>query len=318
MRLTCPNCGAEYEVPDQVIPTTGRDVQCSNCGDTWYQYHPDYMPDDAHAAAMEPDADASPLRRQPDPPPPPLRKPKPEPVAEEKDDFGEEDEDGAGVEDADEEEPALQDRPAIRRRPLPPQVKTILKEEAEIEERRRASDSLESQPELGLSDPVPPPPLRRERAAESRLARLRDQAPAEEDAAEEPVASRRNLLPDIEEINSTLRRKGDGIKGGEPRGGRGSREAARETRRGFRSSFMLVLLVLIVGAVLYIQAPRIAEALPPLAGTMEVYVDMVDRGRVWLDAQASALAEKLDDVAAPETAPEPAPETAPERAPAGN
>ncbi|GGE40525.1 hypothetical protein GCM10011360_30160 [Primorskyibacter flagellatus] len=308
MRLTCPNCGAEYEVPDQVIPTTGRDVQCSNCGDTWYQYHPDYMPDEAPAAAMEPDAELSPLRRQPDPPPPPLRKPEPEPVAEEEDDFGDEDEAG---DDADADEPAAQDRPTIRRRPLPPQVKTILKEEAEIEERHRASDSLESQPELGLSDPVPPPPLRRERAAESRLARLRDQTPAGEDATEEPVASRRNLLPDIEEINSTLRRKGDGIKGGEPRGGRGSREAARETRRGFRSSFMLVLLVLIVGAVLYIQAPRIAEALPPLAGTMEVYVDMVDRGRVWLDAQASALAAKLDDVAAPETAPEPAPESAP-------
>ncbi|WP_083096104.1 zinc-ribbon domain-containing protein [Pseudophaeobacter leonis] len=37
MRLTCPNCGAQYEVPDDVIPDEGRDVQCSNCGDTWFQ-----------------------------------------------------------------------------------------------------------------------------------------------------------------------------------------------------------------------------------------------------------------------------------------
>ena len=43
MRITCPNCGAQYEVPDEVIPTEGRDVQCSNCGDTWFQAHPDHV-----------------------------------------------------------------------------------------------------------------------------------------------------------------------------------------------------------------------------------------------------------------------------------
>ena len=37
MRLICPNCGAQYEVDARVIPDTGRDVQCSNCGHTWFQ-----------------------------------------------------------------------------------------------------------------------------------------------------------------------------------------------------------------------------------------------------------------------------------------
>ncbi len=37
MRLTCPNCRAQYEVPDEVIPEEGRDVQCSNCEKTWFQ-----------------------------------------------------------------------------------------------------------------------------------------------------------------------------------------------------------------------------------------------------------------------------------------
>ncbi len=37
MRLTCPNCSAQYEVPAQVIPTAGRDVQCSSCHETWFQ-----------------------------------------------------------------------------------------------------------------------------------------------------------------------------------------------------------------------------------------------------------------------------------------
>ena len=56
MRITCPNCGAQYEVPDEVIPAEGRDVQCSNCGDTWYQYHPDHEPAEAEQPPVaEPD-----------------------------------------------------------------------------------------------------------------------------------------------------------------------------------------------------------------------------------------------------------------------
>jgi len=37
MRLTCPDCAAQYEVADGAIPEAGRDVQCSNCGHTWFQ-----------------------------------------------------------------------------------------------------------------------------------------------------------------------------------------------------------------------------------------------------------------------------------------
>ncbi|PQO21930.1 thioredoxin, partial [Rhodobacteraceae bacterium WD3A24] len=40
MRLTCPNCGAQYEIDDGVIPDAGRDVQCSSCGHAWFQYPP--------------------------------------------------------------------------------------------------------------------------------------------------------------------------------------------------------------------------------------------------------------------------------------
>ena len=41
MRMICPNCGAQYEVDDNVIPDNGRDVQCSNCGHTWFHRHGD-------------------------------------------------------------------------------------------------------------------------------------------------------------------------------------------------------------------------------------------------------------------------------------
>jgi predicted Zn finger-like uncharacterized protein len=36
VRLLCPKCDAEYEIPDDVIPTEGRDVQCSGCQETWF------------------------------------------------------------------------------------------------------------------------------------------------------------------------------------------------------------------------------------------------------------------------------------------
>lgn len=37
MKLTCPNCGAQYAVDDRVIPAAGREVQCSGCRHTWFQ-----------------------------------------------------------------------------------------------------------------------------------------------------------------------------------------------------------------------------------------------------------------------------------------
>ena len=177
MRLTCPNCGAEYEVPDEVIPTSGRDVQCSNCGDTWFQYHPEHMPE----VAAEPDVHAAPA-----PPPPP----EPEPETEDSGDdaFEDEDDEDDYYEDEDAESPL--ERTPLRRRPLPSEVKTILREEAELEGRARTGDPLESQPDLGLEDPGP---ARREEMAEDRLSRLRresaDVTPPESAAPADPAAS---------------------------------------------------------------------------------------------------------------------------------
>ena len=36
MLIKCPNCEAQYEVPNDVIPAAGRDVQCSSCSKTWF------------------------------------------------------------------------------------------------------------------------------------------------------------------------------------------------------------------------------------------------------------------------------------------
>ena len=37
MRLICPNCGAQYDVPDGAVPPAGREVQCSSCSHTWFE-----------------------------------------------------------------------------------------------------------------------------------------------------------------------------------------------------------------------------------------------------------------------------------------
>lgn len=37
MRLTCPNCTAAYDIDAGLIAPDGREVQCSECGHTWFQ-----------------------------------------------------------------------------------------------------------------------------------------------------------------------------------------------------------------------------------------------------------------------------------------
>jgi len=273
MRLICPNCDAQYEVPDDVMPQAGRDVQCSNCGQTWFQHHPDFEPaaEEPVQELPAPDEEVAP----PPPPPPPAKEPE--------------------------------------RKQLDPSVADILRQEAEAEQaaRRNAqSGGIESQPDLGmdLEDPMPEDEVeRRAREARDRMARLRGNdtpqvqaAGGTEDTAATAAAlgSRRDLLPDIDEINSTLRsgsgRTGSGAADLEPEIEAPTRQ---RKRRGFRTGFMTVLLIFIVLAVLYIFAPRLAEAVPALADPLQTYVTTIDTGRVWLDSKVQGILKSLDSAA---------------------
>jgi predicted Zn finger-like uncharacterized protein len=63
MRLICPNCGAQYEVDDRVIPENGRDVQCSACGHGWYQMRKNLVvssEEELDAGVAEPEAEPAP------------------------------------------------------------------------------------------------------------------------------------------------------------------------------------------------------------------------------------------------------------------
>ena len=209
MRLICPNCGAQYEVPDDVIPESGRDVQCSNCGDTWFQHHPNHPPTEADA-----EDEAETVVDEPASPPEPEIEDEPEVAAEAASEDVDESEDAAERDDqeqtdADEDEA---DEPAAipPRRELDPAIASILREEAQHEEKERARESrggIETQPDLGLNVAEPD---ERAKQARERMARLRGES-ADEAAQVETVGaddidpdSRRNLLPDIEEISSSL------------------------------------------------------------------------------------------------------------------
>lgn len=295
MRLSCPNCDAQYEVPDEVVPISGRDVQCSNCGHTWFQHHPDHMPPDDEAEAdtaqeAAPEEDAAENTTQdesaqevsaqapPDPEPEPEQEPAPEP------------------------DPAPEPQPV--RRELDPAVADILRAEAEAEQQARAlrkqeADALESQPDLGLETGAPAEDdrARRTRDAQRRMAKMRGEPDRLTQAAMAtgPMYSRRELLPDIEEINSTLRadteRRADLHTG--------TNETTAAGKGGFGRGFLLVIVLVVVLTACYLYAPQIAQSVPALDGVLTAYVGWVDTLRIGLDGQVQRLLSWLDALATP-------------------
>lgn len=280
MRLICPNCGAQYEVAEDVIPTNGRDVQCSNCGHTWFETpgaselaESDDIVDDVLDAPEEHDPDHVPW----------------------------------DSEDDDDDHGAAAPQPPRNRPALDASVAEILREEAERETAaRRAAipDPMESQDDLGLQDPPAlSPQEQRNIEAARRMARITgDEAekPKTENVAAATAAAaaatRRELLPDIEEINSTLRSSADRGEVVDP-----TEEDIIETkRRGFRFGFFSVLLIIAILWVVYVFADQISAIVPSLEGTLNSYVETVDNARLWLDLKVQGLMETMEDAPAPE------------------
>lgn len=280
MRLVCPNCGAQYEVDDSVIPEGGRDVQCSACGHAWYQ-----MPISPEAAE-ETSGDEHPV-----------------PAAVDTDSL-----------DADSDDTLADEKPEpdVPPREVDEGVRSILQEEAERELAARADDvvrepdTVETQPDLGLEDAHPSPEEQRRQIARARMARMRatsdedlptpdfdaHSAEAEtESDTESAHAHGRDLFPDIEEINSTLDRHGEGEDAAAP----GSTSA--KSSSGFGRGFVLTLIVAVVLLTLYLMAPRIGDAIPALKPALAAYVDAVNAARTWLDGTLRDLISKIDNMA---------------------
>jgi len=285
MRLICPNCGAQYAVDGSIIPDGGRDVQCSNCGHTWFQ-----MPEGEEAAPppgfdpepgpeAEPETEATP-EPAPKPAPQETTRITPQPDAAPK--------------------PDLEPEPA----PVPPQrraldsaVLDVLREEAEREKAARAAEARpapepEASPEPEPNaEPAPeaaaeatsemPEPDDRAVASESHKARMRGEHPAAAVAALSGRAAHRSeMLPDIEEINSTLRASADPSRSAEQPG---AVVEEQRKKRGFRMGFGLMVVIFLGLALLYLHGPKVARAVPALETSITSYISSVNAGRLWLD-----------------------------------
>ena len=242
MRLICPNCDAEYEVDASLLPAQGREVQCSNCGQTWFQH----------------------------------------PIADQ---------------DA-EDDVARSPELAPKRPATDPKALDILHEEVERETQARAAETstLETQGDLGLQEPAP---AQKQAAVDAHQEIVESEDVDPDDALMEITragpeeirseGTKRELLPDIEEINSTLASAPDPVHDEEE-----DEEVALPRRRSrFRTGFGLMLIVsaAIVGA--YVYAPEIAENFPQTGDSMVSYVKFIDRLRISLDTGAQALLKQL-------------------------
>lgn len=288
MRLVCPNCEAKYEVPDDAIPDSGRDVQCASCGHAWFQTRSRAVSaitplteaveiPAAVATAPEPEVTSDVTAEAPAPVAetvaadprktdtvetvdPPAPAPEPETPNDEAP-VGTIDV-APALPEPEEELAAEAAAPAVDEKVL-----SILREEAEREAKARRDESLplESQPDLGIEAASP----RKKPGVKKR----------EPEPAAKPAA-RRDLLPDVEEINSTLRPSEEP----EPEFVGGLPEAElREGRGAFRAGFLLVISFAILGASVYITSDWIAARVPALAGPLATYVSLIDELRLGLD-----------------------------------
>ncbi|MCA0994048.1 zinc-ribbon domain-containing protein [Alloyangia pacifica] len=214
------------------------------------------------------------------------------------------------------EEVPVPRRPSRAARGLDPSVAEVLRQEAAREARRRTdADPLESQPELGLGAPEEDEAARRARDARTHMARIRGDAPlsgAEDidldlateeestaDTAHDPFApepehpalanSRRELLPDIEEVNQTLRVSTEPRRMETAQGRALDAEEEEQQGSNFARGFGLMLILAVLAVLIYALAPVITGAVPALAPLIDPYVAAVDGLRLWLDGQLAAL-----------------------------
>lgn len=303
MRLICPNCDAQYEVSDTAIPEEGRDVQCSSCGHAWFQMsaeaEADLLTEEAVMAVLESLPEAPPKARAPlqtapsqaAVPPPVIPRPVGPPAAAVP---------PAPPQPASPRPASLRVEPAphpsgpaaapppaaapVQRRSIDEALLAVLREEAEREAAQRRSEetrAVEMQPDLGLEEPVSAS------ATRHRLNSLKGVEPEPPVPVKPP--QRRDLLPDIEEINSSLRASS------EPRvaADRG-RQATPDSRSGFRIGFVLMMTLTVLATLGYSMAPQIAQHFPASAGAMATYVAAVDVLRLWLDAQVASAVNALN------------------------
>jgi len=309
--MVCPNCGAKYEVDASLIPPSGRDVQCSNCGETWFEEF------EQAAAAPEPTAAVSPKRttvaaqtvaepvadvaETPADEPPVAQAAPPEaattePAAPVEPEVAVAPPDVLPPEDADDEEdePPLDPAKEIEF-PTPPHIADSVREMLKTESSRETAARAEEEPGSDNWGKRRQSPLR-EKMDQARISRgampedtamataVSGLAPAQR-MQPPPVSPRRGQLPDVEEINSSLQTAQDQYAMGLAEDG----TAPVRGRSGFGKGFFFVIFLAVVAVIAYALADLIAQQIPQLKAPLDAYVDWVDALRAWLDEQVRSF-----------------------------
>jgi predicted Zn finger-like uncharacterized protein len=282
MRLTCPTCGACYEVADSMIPAEGRDVQCSNCGTTWFQ--PGLRSDRKLPMAAATPAPPPVTEPAPPPPPPVAPAPEPEPAPEPAP------EPEPAPDPAPEQEPAPEPQlepkteaappTAPQRIEIDPAILAILRAEAEREARLRRG-------EPDPADVLAVVPVAQDKAASQdqdhpvATGGVSDALSARQVVDDDPVATP-GLLPDIDQINASLRDTGDRSDTEADASDIDTLDKAPRRRKGARLGFVLALAITAGAVALYAKADLVGASVPTLAPALEVYAQAVDAARVRL------------------------------------
>ena len=191
----------------------------------------------------------------------------------------------APAETADEQINETTDAPV--RRELDEGVADILKEEASRETAERVAEgsALETQTDMALDAGSPndgdidAPEADQDDLPEGELAEANI-------AATIAGATRKDILPDIEEINSTLK-PSDENDPDDPV------QQEKRKRSGFRRGFIWAMVVFALAALIYVFAPKIIEMVPALETMMNAYVEWVNALRIKVDQMLMSAVEKL-------------------------
>lgn len=293
MRLICPNCDAQYEVPDDVIPPAGRDVQCSNCSNTWF-FRP-VRPEDLETP-HDPEVSVTPA--PPAPPPTAPAAPRRQLDPQVADVLRQEAEFEARARAADQAQ--LETQPDLGLDAVPPIAQTQSEANRRAEEARQRMARIRGRDPSAPAQPKPvapqtdtPPPAPTQ---QSEPLTKNEAARAATAAASVAEASRRDLLPDVEEINSTLRASEDRDQPQDAEAPH--RDEPKAKSGGFRGGFIGILALAGLGIGAYVFETEITEQVPQAAAPLQQYVNTVDQGRTWLDGQVLAALAQLDAIAA--------------------
>ncbi|MCK0095028.1 zinc-ribbon domain-containing protein [Yoonia sp. F2084L] len=256
MRLICPNCEAQYEVSDDAIPPGGRDVQCSNCQQSWFQTEKPTVPGRETSKLVTPKLPDAVKET----------KPKSDPLSEDE---------------------SADTPPEPKRKELDSTVANILREEA----KRAGAFPGPKTPKPPATEAAKRAETVDTKETLQRIAKMTHEEggiPAGQGAAAAAAASAANVrsVPDINEINAALRARAEasdtsGLTEKE------KREAVE--RGGFRRGFFFILILFALLILPYVFADQITENLPQTRGFMATYVTTIDQLRVQLNTLISGL-----------------------------